>query len=561
MALFSSWRKPPVPRSNHNLTHKLRTTHAIGPGYPVLMIPVIPGDEFSIQVDSTVESLPLTTPIYGSVKHQLDFFYAPISLYCRSLHQDVSIMQENGIDYLFPYFRMASCSSVTTLGMPQTTFTGSYVVNPSSALAYLGFPPYFVDGDPEPIEHPNNASLFLGLGRKKYNAIPFLFYWDIFRNWYMNRQEETFPIFTSTSESDPESLAQRPILTSVLDEYYANLTDGQDMSSFMSLLTGYVNTDGRVGRFGSRLAGLFDTTYSPDINNTILSQQLGSTASLQSIVKVENNQIYMDQIVQQKKVWDFFNIVQLSSGKYSEFSRAQYNVKPSEHLTEPMFLGSSSVEILFSDIEQTSASQTGSPQGTPVSRARGTQLSTGRWRKFTFTENGFFCIIASLRPRVNYVTGAKRWIGWTGLMDLFYPAFNGLGFEDSLLSDIHASVYGMPGLEPWPTQEGPFGVAIGQRPAWSEYMTSVDEVRGLFADNSLPWTFNRRYDAALENGDDVEHTNAIDSFVYSTYIDPADYNSHFANIQRGSENFQLNYRFNFKARREVLKRLQPFLGL
>ena len=94
--------------------------------------------------------------------------------------------------------------------------------------------------------------------------------------------------------------------------------------------------------------------------------------------------------------------------------------------------------------------------------------------------------------------------------------------------------------------------SAGKQPAWINYMTSVNEVRGNFAvrNNQMFMTLNRSY-AFDEVNEQIQDL--------TTYIDPAKYNQIFANTALDAQNFWAQVGIKVKARRKMSAKIMPNL--
>ena len=156
-------------RSTHNLSYIWRNTQAPGTLVPCMKILATPGTTYKIKANSHILTHPTVGPLFGSYKFQMDIFTVPIRLYNALLHNNALNVGLDMSKVKFPKFAI-------TLGKDSSKTPWSS----SSLLAYLGF---------------RNKGRELSDSLDfvhKYNAIPAIAYYDIFKNYYANKQEETF---------------------------------------------------------------------------------------------------------------------------------------------------------------------------------------------------------------------------------------------------------------------------------------------------------------------------------------------------------------------------------
>lgn len=168
---------PNFGRSSHNVGKIIRTSQACGTIVPYWCQIGLDGTTFYIDITTKVKTLPTTGPVFGSFKHQIDVFVIPIRLYIAALHNNALGVGLNMSKVLLPQFWV---NTATTSIYENDTNRGQ--VNPSSLLSYLGIK---------------------GFGYSKTNShvrtFPAIFnlaYWDIFKNYYANKQEENAYVIT-----------------------------------------------------------------------------------------------------------------------------------------------------------------------------------------------------------------------------------------------------------------------------------------------------------------------------------------------------------------------------
>lgn len=168
---------PNFGRSSHNIGKIIRTTQACGTIVPYWCQIGLDGTTFYIDITTKVKTLPTTGPVFGSFKHQIDVFVIPIRLYIAALHNNALGVGLNMSKVLLPQFEVYTAN---TSIYEDDTNRGQ--VNPSSLLSYLGIKGF---GHSE-------VNQYL----RRFPAIFNLAYWDIFKNYYANKQEEKAYVIT-----------------------------------------------------------------------------------------------------------------------------------------------------------------------------------------------------------------------------------------------------------------------------------------------------------------------------------------------------------------------------
>ena len=158
-------------RSTHDLGYVWRSSMASGTLVPFMTEVALPGDSFDIDLDCDVKTLPTIGPLFGSYKVQLDVFECPIRLYQGKLHMNMLNIGMDMSEVLLPQLDMTAQYTAETGDNSQ--------INSSSIYSYLNIRGLgrLVSGS-------------AGELRRYFNAIPYLGYWDIYKNYYSNKQEE-----------------------------------------------------------------------------------------------------------------------------------------------------------------------------------------------------------------------------------------------------------------------------------------------------------------------------------------------------------------------------------
>lgn len=215
-------------RSTHNLGYLWRSSMSAGTLVPFMSELALPGDTFDIDLDCDVKTLPTVGPLFGSYKVQLDVFQAPIRLYHALLHNNALGIGMNMENVKLPQLSFQIGSFVE--GTPIDTSS----INPSSIFAYLG------------IRGVGYSTLDVS---RKFNAIPYLAYWDIYKNYYANKQEmygqyihlpitttnKTVSTITNGSTTIPQSPTELNVV--ITDKVIINYTTAFPPEPFGILLT------------------------------------------------------------------------------------------------------------------------------------------------------------------------------------------------------------------------------------------------------------------------------------------------------------------------------------
>lgn len=165
-------------RSTHDLSYVWRNTQSPGTLVPFICELALPGDIHEIQLSANVLTHPTVGPLFGSFKLQLDVFECPIRLYNAQLHNNKLGI---GLDMSKVKFPVLNITYNKEYDNP-LTIKGSLndtQVNPSCLRSYLGFNG---EGRIYPVTESTQQIAS--------QCMPELMYYDIFKNYYANLQEE-----------------------------------------------------------------------------------------------------------------------------------------------------------------------------------------------------------------------------------------------------------------------------------------------------------------------------------------------------------------------------------
>ena len=163
-------------RSTHNLDYIWRSSMTTGTLVPFMCEVALPGDTHDIELDIDIKTLPTVGPLFGSFDVHLDIFTAPIRLYSPKLHNNSLYVGLNMQNVQLPQMKKTIIADNNSI--PLNVNLDSSQVNGSCILNYLGIRGY--------------GRLFVGDNNREreFNAVPLLAYWEIYKNYYSNKQEE-----------------------------------------------------------------------------------------------------------------------------------------------------------------------------------------------------------------------------------------------------------------------------------------------------------------------------------------------------------------------------------
>lgn len=652
-------------RSTHDLSYIWRSTMSAGTLVPFLKEVALPGDTFDIHLNCDIKTHPTIGPLFGSYKVQLDVFSVPIRLYLSALHNN----------------RLGIGMSMNTIKLPKLRLRGPKTVNlddslvedmdnqqinPSCVLSYLGIRGVgSCIGDGE------------GLNFRLFNAVPYLAMFDIYKNYYANKQEENgymishdMANYVSTDSITNMVVAAVPVpkyptqsqvsmtvMTSVLTANWTGLAPDWDtvvvnvvgfgrvpLTKLFRTITngaGTTNFTDRVVTYGtgaiylnywdyataSELSllppevfafplqnidtmrdtilqtpynaeliindiggvdigiipynrplrwvssqddglsnasqynqeGLLLKTYQSDLfNNWLSTEWLDGPNGINEITAVDTSggSFNIDSLNLAKKVYDMLNRIAVSGGSYNDWLEAVYDEQVFNRPESPVYMGGLIKELVFQEVVSNAAStaEGDQPLGTLAGKGVMGQKHKGGTVVIKVSEPSYIIGIISLTPRLDYSQGNKWDVNLDTMDDFHKPNLDGIGFQELICEQMawwssNLRVSAGPPPDVYYEQS-----SAGKQPAWINYMTNVNEVRGNFAiaSNEMFMTLNRRYEPEFD-GTDVKIKDL------TTYIDPAKFNHIFAQTSLDAQNFWAQISIDMTARRKMSAKVMPNL--
>lgn len=167
-------------RSSHNVGFIFTTDQACGTLVPYWCDLGKRGDTFYIDMTVQTRTLPTVGPIFGSFKHQIDVYAIPLRLYIAALHNNALGIGLHMEKVFLPIMNMVTRKTLD-YSLPDIN---SQQISQDSLAAYIG-----IRGLGKTKDNSNFIS-------RSFPAMFLLAYWDIYKNYYANKQEEIGYVIT-----------------------------------------------------------------------------------------------------------------------------------------------------------------------------------------------------------------------------------------------------------------------------------------------------------------------------------------------------------------------------
>lgn len=547
--------------------------------YPVWYNLLNPGESAIIDLRSVIRTWPVESPLMGSMK--VRFVTAAFNLKNYAIALEGYKRSFDWRSTLLPFKRHyyttdTSTSSYRSLQAfddeTNVLVNKPYLlgVRRTSLADYLGYEDgWFPSISQYGISDVSNPDYV------DKSFLPFICYYDFYRNYLVNPQEGFFPMFQTRYEINYRSnpyednqsmkvLDTRSVVSNMpitlLDnfienchKYYdgdaqlgINVTNSPVKGSFDNLFTWNTNIlssnlsfnpNSSVGNtFSSFHGGLVSTMFDPDINtqwmsvdnytkfnevkiNTNVDSQSGATfSSFADIVKASS-------------LWDFVTKSVNSDGTYGDFIGNQFGVSVKGDLNIPQIVHVYDTLLSFDDITSQSATE-----DAVIGQQAGVGRSFGQSNHFkVFNKDGNYVMLMTfmwITPQVCYNSGLGHLHSICSFSDLYQPSFDNYAMQARLNERLHSSTpsyyFDLDGnvtavshtcddafLYPiLGNKIVPYDYPVGYQPAWSDYKTDIDVVHGLFRKELDYYTIIRDL-PAITNTSILGINDRISSYVYS----------------------------------------------
>ena len=162
------------------------STAAPGILYPCFKEIGTPHGTFDIDIDAFVRTLPTKGPLFGSFKMQVDLFNVPFRLYQGILHNNPTDIGLHMNQVYLPAMNYKSVDGKEA-PIPVGSDLDNSQVATNSLVKYMGL---------SGIGHAADWAVRTATVNRKIQCVPELGYYDIFKNYYSNKQEENAYVVT-----------------------------------------------------------------------------------------------------------------------------------------------------------------------------------------------------------------------------------------------------------------------------------------------------------------------------------------------------------------------------
>ena len=468
--------------SRLDLSHLHRSSFDMGKIIPIDIQAVMPGDNFNINVEHFIRTMPTLVPIMDNVDLKINHFFVPYRILWEkfpewlTMNDTHSILGEQKPE--IPKFLMAPKSTVA-IGQSLPKY-------PNGRLAdYLGLPSVWSGSNwRAPEEIPD---------KDYFNMFPLLAYHKIVLDWY---SPQRWVEYYNSSGQDSQTLIKLKKMLQFFkkssggkfynwsannqDYYYNQLFQLRNVNWNNDLFTQALPTptlfnDVRIPFMDDRFFSNdgFDLGYQfDDPNNPLVLQEKGFNVNGG---RFDNNEkmATIRQLRENIALQHFLETMQQGGGRYMETMKLIWGQDiPDATLQRSEYLGGDVTPIFFNEVESnagTSENALGDVAGKPISGGRGSNIN------FKADEFGVYLCLAHVVPKRSYsdAIDIKVW-KFDEPTDLPMKHFENLGDEVIYSSEL----IGSSGID---------GQIFGYIPRYSRWKGAIDRYSGELRHTLKHW--------------------------------------------------------------------------
>lgn len=505
MAYFSKIRIKKPRRHLFNLSHEHLTTFNMGELIPIYWEETLPGDKFSVGVESFLRFMPLISPVMHRINLRFYAFFVPNRLFGQDNWENFITGGQDGTAYSDMRFSITADDTGDDVKLNRILkYLGYFETSGSTGLShsfptgismfplfsyYLIWNEFFRDQNLiDPITFGSVISSGYGYSCRFPSGLPLLANGGVMRKcWEKDYFTSALPWLQRGNPADlPISFGTSSVNTIIQDKQYQGalefgVGEGETMPTGANQVYNMPNSDGET----SRLTADGNTDPQSYLQPRNLSDFLSAETTLDEI----EASFTINDLRRAEALQRWMEKSARGGSRYIEQIRSFFGVVSSDsRLQRPEFLGALSSPVSISEVLQ--HSQTTS-DGTPLGEMGGHGISaSGNWifRNRFFEEHGTIMILACVQPRTSYFGNLiDRRFYKPDRFHYYWPDFARIGeqplYKFELFTKSRKDL-----SEP---------DVFGYQERYSEYKQRLSRISGDFDSSMDFWHLGRSFDASV----------------------------------------------------------------
>ena len=449
------------PRSNaFDLSHERKMSLNMGPLYPILVQPVIPGDRFRVSSEIMLRMAPMIAPVMHRVNVYTHYFFVPNRLVWNEWENFITGGEQGDENPVFPQIALSQANS------------GHY--GEGTLADYMGIP------TEKPTSWQNNKAI---------SALPFRAYQTIYNEYYRDQaltDPISFGLGSDTTLDVPDLLRmrQRPWEKDYFTSALPYAQKGEPVN--LPITPSYKD-----------VSEVYDANGSPSTAGANLDVSSSSAPEMTAgaaPARIENLDpdagmgVTINDLRQATRMQEWLEKNARAGSRYVESLLAHFGVRSKDaRLQRPEYLGGGKQPMSISEVLSTIGTDDTADNFAPQGNMAGHGISVGSSNRFKkgFTEHGYVIGIMSVLPRTTYQQGLEREWEKDSRYDFYWPEFSQLGEQEVRNGELYLDLGDTSVIN---------DATFGYQSRYAEYKYKQSSVHGEFRGNLKHWHMGRIFE-------------------------------------------------------------------